>query len=309
MSFLRKKREAAECSGSLSGIYLTVDGLNQSLCGSFVDYNKVQIAVLHILNGKTGVRIILGGEAEAVKAPVLISLGIECTGGSALNTALNVSAVGLENSLNVLCGLAGVKGGVVRHNDDHLRCIVVGLGEINYLFSLLIDGKSGSGDIAFALTDRGANRIKIHIVDNELLANRVGIHLHDLHVNAVVIVAFLIFKGSKSSIGCNNDLVLGFVLGSRNDCGGSASLEVLVQHFIKLTVFLDLCKEGVQRSEKLGVALLNGVSILLIGQLNIYDLYGFFVCSAGSERKNGNEHDRRQCESYDFLHNDNIPFR
>ena len=28
-----------------------------------------------------------------------------------------------------------------------------------------------------------------------------------------------------------------------------------------------------------------------------------------SERKDGNEHDRRQCETYDFLHNDNIPFR
>ena len=141
---------------------------------SRVDDDVVYVAVDDVLDSERAVLVRVACYRIAVKAPVSVALDIELTGGAALDADLGVGVLLVEDSGDIVSGLARVKGGVVSLDDQLLGCRVVGFREGDLLFTVSSYGKTRHSDVALVLTDREADSVEIHVVDDEFHAELVS---------------------------------------------------------------------------------------------------------------------------------------
>ena len=142
------------------------------------------------------------------------------------------------------------------------------------------------------LTDGEADGVEVHILDNELLAELLGNIGGDLHVDAVVVIALHVLKGLESGVGRNNELILALIENCGLDSLGSSVAEILVADSVECSVALHLFDYVVYLSKQLGLILVNTESILLVGQVIVYNLdrgglflvFVILVAAAGCKR-------------------------
>ena len=150
------------------------------------------------------------------------------------------------------------------------------------------------------LTDREADSVEIHVVDDEFHAELVSEELCDLHVDTDILVAVHVLEGLEAGVGSDNELILGGVELSRGNGVRSAVAEVVVADLVEGAVLHDLLDEGVGLLEKLGLCLVDAESVFLFGEVDVNDLDCLFAAAAGREADG--EHRCRHDECDYFFH-------
>ena len=196
-----------------SSVYF-VDGLSNASRGSSINYNIIDIAVDHILNGKRTALVAYTNSFKSGELHLRVALAVKLTCGAVLNAYFYTAVKSVEDSFNRSGVGATVKLGIGALNYKSLRSLVIRSRESDILFSLGLYGKTCHCDIALVLTYREANRVKVHILDNELFAEIIRKSLCYFHIDTAVTVAVCILKRFKSRVGGNYKLILGGVKSS-----------------------------------------------------------------------------------------------
>ena len=150
------------------------------------------------------------------------------------------------------------------------------------------------------LTDREADSVEIHVVDDKLNAELLREQVSDLHVDTDILVAVHILERLKARVGRYNELILRLVEGCGSHRIRSAVAEVIVADLVESAVAHDLVDERVHLFEKLRLSLIDAVSLLLSREVNVDDLNADGLAAAGCETNR--KHCSRDNQGKNFFH-------